>query len=271
MAGVLVLLSIALITIYFRESAGGGLHQVQNAGATVLRPFEVGAERVSRPFRDAYGYFAGLVHAKSENNRLRNEVDQLRQQATQNATAASDNAVLQKLLHFARSSSFPSGYRAVGARIISRPQQAYDLQVEIDAGSTSGIRQNDPVVTNAGLVGTVTRVAPNVALVTLLTDDTSQVSAIDARTRAEGVVKQGAAGMEFTRVSKDQQVKSGDLLVTAGWKSAALSSIYPPRIPIGTVTSVGQNEVDFFKHVQLQPFADFTSLSSMLVLIPKNR
>jgi cell shape-determining protein MreC len=70
-AGVLVLLSIALITIYFRESAGGGLHQVQSAGATVLRPFEVAADRVSRPFRDAYGYFAGLVHAKSENNRLR--------------------------------------------------------------------------------------------------------------------------------------------------------------------------------------------------------
>ena len=271
MAGVLVLLSIALITIYFRESAGGGLHQVQSAGATVLRPFEVGAERVSRPFRDGYGYFAGLVHAKSENNRLRAEVDQLRQLATQNSTAASDNAELQKLLHFARSSSFPSGYRAVGARIISRPQQAFEQQVGIDAGSSSGIRQNDPVVTSAGLVGTVTRVGRNVALITLLSDDTSQVTAIDARTGAQGIVKQGAAGMEFTRVSKDQQVKGGDLLVTAGWKSANLSSIYPRRIPIGTVTSVGQNEVDFFKHVQLQPFANFKSLSSMLVLIPKKR
>ena len=37
--------------------------------------FEVGAERVARPFRDAYGYLAGLVHAKNENKRLRAELD----------------------------------------------------------------------------------------------------------------------------------------------------------------------------------------------------
>jgi len=74
-AGVLVLLSIVLITVYFREPAGGGLHSVQSGGATVLRPFEVGAERVARPFRDAYGWFAGLVHAKSQNAALRAQVD----------------------------------------------------------------------------------------------------------------------------------------------------------------------------------------------------
>jgi len=60
-AGVLILLSLVLITIYFREPAGGGLHSVQSAGATVLRPFEVASERVARPFRDAYGWFAGLI------------------------------------------------------------------------------------------------------------------------------------------------------------------------------------------------------------------
>ena len=57
-AGLLVFLSIVLITIYFREPSNGGLHGVQSAGATVLRPFEVGAERVAQPFRDAYGWFA---------------------------------------------------------------------------------------------------------------------------------------------------------------------------------------------------------------------
>jgi cell shape-determining protein MreC len=109
-AGVLVLLSITLITIYFRESAGGGLHQVQSAGATVLRPFEVAADRVSRPFRDAYGYFAGLVHAKSENNRLRQTVEQLRQKETLNQAAASENADLRKKLNFVNSPSYPRDY-----------------------------------------------------------------------------------------------------------------------------------------------------------------
>jgi rod shape-determining protein MreC len=270
-AGVLVLLSIALITVYFRESSNGGLHQVQSVGATVLRPFEIGADRVARPFRDAYSYFSGLVHAKSENNRLRAELDKLRQQQTQNLSAASDNAQLQALLHFVRSPSFPAGYGYVGSQIIVRSPSDLEQQVTIDAGTSSGIQKYDSVVTGDGLVGTVTKAAGNVSQVTLLTDDTSMVTAVDAQTLAVGVVKQGAAGMIFDRVTKDQRVNKGDTLMTAGWKTQGLSSIYPRGIAIGRVTFVGQNEVDFFKHVQLQPFANFKSLSSVLVLIPKHR
>jgi rod shape-determining protein MreC len=267
-AGVLVLLSIALITIYFRESSGGGLHQVQSAGATVLRPFEVAADRVSRPFRDAYGYFAGLVHAKSENNRLRHEVDQLRQQASQNAAAASENADLRKKLHFVNGRSFPRHYGYVGADIVAQPPSALVQQIVIGAGSAEGVQQNDPVVTDAGLVGTVSKAATHESLVALLTDDTTWVSAVDVKTRALGVVK---AGSSFEHVSKDQRVRLGDELVTAGWKSGGLSSIYPPNIPIGRVTSVGQTDVALYKSVQLDPYADFKTLSSVLVLIPKNR
>jgi rod shape-determining protein MreC len=127
---------------------------------------------------------------------------------------------------------------------------------------------NDPVVTDAGLVGTVVKVANHESLVGLLTDDTTWVSAIDVKTRAGGIVK---AGSSFEHVSKDQRVNPGDGLVTAGWKSGALSSIYPPNIPIGRVTSVGQNDVALYKSVQVQPYADFKTLSSVLVLIPKNR
>ena len=87
--------------------------------------------------------------------------------------------------------------------------------------------------------------------------------------RATAEIKAGAT---FDHVGKDQQVKQGDLLVTAGWKAAGLTSIYPPGIPIGRVTSVGQNEVDLYKHVQLQPFVNFKTLSSLVVLFPpKNR
>lgn len=270
-AAVLVLLSIALITIYFRESAGGGLHQVQSVGATVLRPFEIAAERTARPFRDAYGYFAGLIHAKSENAKLREELGTLRQQVTQNESAASENVELKRLLNFTGGPSFPTGFRYVTAPIIAQPASDYGQVVTIDAGKTDGVVRDDAVVSGDGLVGSVTKVARNVSQVTLLTDEISAVSAVDAKTRASGIVKQGAAGLEFNNVGKDRRVDRNDLLVTAGWKSAGLSSIYPPRIPIGRVTFVGQNEVDLYKHVQLEAFADFGSLSSVLVLIPKNR
>jgi rod shape-determining protein MreC len=267
-AGVLVLLSIALITVYFRESSGGGLHQVQSAGATVLRPFEVAADRVSQPFRDAYGYFAGLVHAKSENNKLRKQVEQLRQQASLNLSAVGENADLRQKLHFVNSARYPNGFDAVGAAIIAQPPSSLEQQILIDAGSSSGIQKDDPVASGEGLVGTVIRVAHNQSLVALLTDDATSVSAIDVKTRAPGIVK---AGSSFDHVGKDLRVNQGDMLVTAGWKAGDLSSIYPPGIPIGQVTSVGQNEVDLYKHVQLQPFTNFSTLSSVLVLIPKKR
>jgi rod shape-determining protein MreC len=268
---VLVVLSIALITIYFRESDSGGLHQVQSAGAAVLRPFEIAAERVARPFGDAYDYFAGLANAKSENGRLRSEVDKLRQQVTQNATAASDNLELRRLLRFTQSRAFPAGYTYRTAAIIARPNPDFEQQVTIDGGKSSGIRKDDAVVTGDGLVGVVSKAAHNVSLVTLLTDDTTMVSARDVKTGAIGIVKKGQSGMSFDHVTKDANVAEGDTLVTAGWKSDGLSSIYPRGIPIGTVTSVGQNEVDLYKHVQLQLFADVKSMSSVLVLIPNHR
>ena len=127
-AGLLVFLSIVLITIYFREPSNGGLHGVQSAGATVLRPFEVGAERIAQPFRDAYGWFAGLVHAKSENSRLRAEVDKYSQLAIQNESAAQQNADLKRQLHYVGSREFPRDYDYVATDIISRPPSEFDQQ-----------------------------------------------------------------------------------------------------------------------------------------------
>jgi rod shape-determining protein MreC len=264
-------LSIALITIYFRESPNGGLHSVQSAGATVLKPFEIAADRVARPFRDAYGWTAGLIHARAENARLRREVDALRQQSIQNTTAVSDNETLRSLLHYRGSPQFPRGYAAVATDVLARAPGDFQQQVTIGAGRTSGIRVYDPVVTGDGLVGQVTGVFRDEAQVTLLNDERSAVTAVDLKTNADGIVRLGASGMEFARVTKDQQVRKGDTLITLGWHYRGLSSTYPRGIPIGKVTYVGQNSVDLFKQIQIQPFVDTSSLSSVIVLVPKGR
>ena len=62
----LVLVSLALLTVYFRESSGGPVHGAQRIVVSVLTPFEAAAERVSRPFRDAYGWTSDLFQAKGE-------------------------------------------------------------------------------------------------------------------------------------------------------------------------------------------------------------
>ena len=268
--GVLVLLSLALITVYFRESAGGPLHRTQGVGAAVLRPFEVGAERIARPFRDVYDYFHDLAVARSENHRLKSELERYRQLYDQNATAFHDNLVLKKMLSYEEGPDFPSGFRAVNTRVIAQPPSQFEQQIVVEAGSNQGIRRYDPVVTPAGLVGDVTKVFSNVARVTLLTDEQSAVGAMNLK-GASGLVRHGNSTLILDQVTKDQIVQRGDHVLTQGTLAGKLPSVYPRGIPIGIVTHVGQSDVGLYKDIQLRPFVDFSSLESVIVLVPKVR
>jgi rod shape-determining protein MreC len=265
--GVLVVLSLALITIYFRESSVGTLHGAQGAGATVLRPFEVGAERVAAPFRDAYGWLRGLVHAKSENARLRAEVDKLRQEVIQNNTAAQENKTLRGQLGYVDGPRFPADFAAINARVLARPPGEFDQEIVISAGSADGVKPHAPVVTADGLVGNVTLVTRSASRITLLTDSSSAVAAVDLQTKAVGIVRHGSGGGLFLdRVSKDQTINDGDTIVTAGTQSGELPDLYPRGIQIGKVTSVGQNDTDLYKQIQVSAFVRFGSLDSVVVL-----
>lgn len=270
--GGLVVLALILITVSFREPTSGPLHGVQSAGATVLRPFEVAAERVAQPFRDVYGYFSGLVHAKSENEKLKAEVNKLRQQALLGEAARSQNESLRKQLNFIDSPLFPSDYTPVNTRIIGWRNE-FDQRVVIAAGRDNGIHQETPVMTNDGLVGSVTQVSPTAALVTLLTDESSAVQARDQDTGAFGVVRHGAGqnSLILDRVTKDKVVKVGHVIVTAGTRSKQYPSLFPANIPIGYVVSVGQSDTAPFKQIQIQPFVDFSSLDAVTALITKKK
>jgi rod shape-determining protein MreC len=269
--GVLVLLSLVLITISFRASTGA-LHSVQSAGVTVLRPFEVAAERVARPFRDVYGYFRGLVHAKSENARLRQQVNLLRQQALQGNFAQEQNRELRSQLHFVDSPIFPQDYSPVNTRIISWSGE-FDQQVVIAAGSDQGIKEDTPIVTKDGLVGRVTDVTSNAAHVTLLTDESSAVPARDQKSQAAGLVRhgEGEGSLVLDYVPKEQNVQMGDVIVTAGTQSRRFPSLFPGGIQIGFVTSVGQSDTALYKQVQITPYVDFSGLDAVTALITNKR
>ena len=272
-AGVLVLLSLVLITIYFREPAGGGLHSVQSGGATVLRPFEVAANRVASPFRDAYGWFAGLIHAKSENADLRSKLDRVTAQVIQQRTAAAENADLKRQLDYIGAPEFPRGFTPVTTEVVGRPPNEFAQAVTVAAGSSNGIRRDDAVVTADGLVGKVSQVAAHQARVTLLTDPSMKVSALDFQTNANGLVSHGEAPGTLTldRVRKSAVLKDGDAIVTQGWKYNGISSIYPANIPIGYVAGASVSEVDLYWEAQVSPSVHFDSLRSVIVLVPKTR
>jgi rod shape-determining protein MreC len=267
---VLTVFSLALVTVYFRESDNGALHGVQSAGASVLRPFEVGAERIARPFRDAAGWFGGLIDAKSENAKLKEQIEALRQQIILTQSAQRENAQLKQLLGYLEGPQFPKDYRAVAARVIARAPSQFEQQIVVSAGKNDGILKHDAVVTADGLVGEVTKVASNVAQVTLLTDETSAVSALDITTNAAGIAQHGSSSsLTLDRVTKDQVVNRGDVIVTSGFRSGDLTSLYPRGLPIGAVTSVGQTDTDLYKQIQIDSFVDFSKLEAVIVLVKK--
>jgi rod shape-determining protein MreC len=267
---VLVLLSLALITVYFRESPDGRLHDAQSVGATVLRPFEIAAERVAAPFRDLYGWGSGLLHARSENDRLRVELDAMRQKFAEAESALQENVKLKRLLDYQDVAGYPRDFRQINTRVIARPPSLFEQQVVISAGSANGISLHDPVVTADGLVGEVTKVADRVALVTLLSDPDSAVAAHVLSSGASGLIRRGPGDGEslvLDQVTKRQVVGLDDIVVTAGTLGGRLRSIFPRGIPIGVVSSVGQTDTDPYIQVQVDPYVDFSELHSVAVLV----
>ncbi len=267
----LAVVSLALVTVYFRESDGGVLHNAQSTGATILRPFEVGAERVARPFRDVAGWFNGLLHAKDDNKKLKKQIDALRQEIILTQSALRENTQLKQLLTYLEGPTFPRDYRPVAARVIARAPSQFSQQIVVSAGKKDGIAKHNAVVTGDGLVGEVTKVANNVSQVTLLTDPSSAVSALDIHSNADGILQldQSGSTMILDRVTKDQVVERGDVITTSGFRSGDLTSLYPRGIPLGVVTSVSQTDTDIYKKIQVDLYADLPNLEAVIILTPK--
>jgi rod shape-determining protein MreC len=270
--GTLVVLALALITISFRESDDGPLHDAQGAVASALQPLTIAVERVARPFRDAYGWTVDLFNARDENESLRAEIEQLEQAVIQNESALQENVSLKALLGFVEGPAFPGDYTYVATSVTSRPARAFEQEVVLPVGTDNGVTINAPVVTADGLVGRVTELTSDTSRVTLLTDESSAVSARDLRTGATGLVEHGQTGdsLVMTRVRKEENVEVGDEVVTSGWRSGDLNSLYPKNIKVGVVTSVGQTQTDLYQQVQIASDVDFASLDVVAVLIPRN-
>lgn len=264
----LVLLALTLLTISFRSPTSGALHDLQGAGSSALRPFQIAATRVAQPFRDAYDYVDGLTIAKSENARLKAEVEELRQEVLANGAKARQFDSLSKLVHYEQGPTFPKDYRPVTARVISFPGGPFANAIEIEAGSSSGLRINTPVVSGDALVGHVSNVSPDTATVMLLNDPNSFVEARDLNTGVVGGVQAGPGGtLVLTEVGKQFSVKQGDVIVTDGTRKARLPDIYPYGIPIGRVSHVGATDIATFLQVQVQPYTNLGGLEAVAALV----
>jgi rod shape-determining protein MreC len=269
---VLVVGALALLTVSFRSPTSGALHDVQGVGASTLKPFQVAAERVARPFRDVYGYFSGLAGAKSENAKLHRELRAAR--ATENAyvAAAQRGKALENIVQFEQGPSYPKDYRSVNTTVTSYPSGPFAQQVTIAAGSSSGIRVGTPIMTADGLAGHVTNVFPHTAQVMLLTDPDSSLPARDIIRGVAGLIRHGQGNtLILDRVAKALKVKKGDLIVTQGTIDRRYPDLYPYGLAIGEVQSVGTSDIASYLTVQVTPFVRFDSLDVVAALIPTKK
>jgi len=266
---VLVTLSLVLLTVYFGESAGGGLHAVQRGAQEAIAPIETGVSKAVKPIRDLVGWTGDVIDAKGENEELEDEVSRLRRELAKSQTAQRDMQQLEALSSIAEEETFPQGTEPVTARVIARSPTVWYSAIQINKGSSDGVEVDDPVITGDGLAGKVTSVSSSVARVTLITDASSAVSAQVMPDGANGIVKPEVGDpndLLLDYIDKNRNVTEGTTVVTSGFTSSKLDSLFPRGIPIGKVTRVEPDELELYQRVHIKPFADLRRVDFVQVL-----
>ncbi|HST54509.1 MAG TPA: rod shape-determining protein MreC [Solirubrobacteraceae bacterium] len=262
----LVVLSLILLTAYFGEAPGGGLHSVQRGFLAVVSPVQDGANKALKPVRDMFGWFGDTLHAKRQRNQLRKQLNEARAQLI--ATRVDQRSYHELLTMYHLDSRLSvSDYRPVTATVVAKSPNLWYSTVNIDKGRSAGVRVNDPVINGEGVVGKVTQAASDGAQVSLITDSTVGVTAMIDATGATGIVQPKVGDpndLLLQYLPASTTVNPGDYVVTAGSISSQGDSLFPRGLPIGQVTSV--DEQSPYKSVNVHPLVDLHNLDVVQVL-----
>jgi rod shape-determining protein MreC len=278
----LVASSLILLTAYFGESTSGGLHSVQRGVLQVVSPVQEGASRALKPFRDFFGWAGDTISAKGKVNSLTKERNQLYKDLVNERGATAENVRLQHLLDL--DGSGLAAYKPITARVIGSSPTLWYATIVIDKGSSAGLRVDMPVIAadeNSGaLVGRVTNVTGDAAQVTLITDHTvavpARVVADPHNNKPPRNTAQSPTGDVQTEVgqpndlilqytTRNDDIRPGDSIVSAGLCSSRVQGIYPPDLPIGKVTAVQDPGTDAQK-VHVHPLVNMRRIQFVQVL-----
>lgn len=259
----LLLLSVALLTLYFREPSDGPVHRAQERALRLIAPLQNGTARVIEPFRGGWNWVADLFDAQSENRTLRAEVDRLRQQAARELALEHENGELRDLMKMRDDPIYPGDVELVNARVIARSPTAWYSTVTVNVGTDRGVDLYDAVVNGEGLVGRVSSLSSNAAQVTLITDQDSYIDSSVLPGGAQGLLAGSVTGnLSLQYVDKSQRVEKGQVVVTSG----RTGSIFVKGIAIGTVDEVAQQEAELYQSISVTPYVDFHTIDLVMVV-----
>src|SRR5262249_52972400 len=86
---------------------------------------------------------------------------------------------------------------------------------------------------------------------------------------ATGVVEPNVGNpndLQLDYLERGTQIAKGQMVVTAGFSTGNLGSIFPPGIPIGEITRATVEEQQAYQPAHLQPFPDLRDMSFVKVL-----
>ena len=130
----LVVLSLLLLTAYFGEAPGGRLHAVQRDFLTVVSPIQNGANKALKPVRDMFGWVDDTVHAKSQRNQLRKQVDKLHRELIANQSEKRSYRELLAMYHLDNQLNV-NDYHPVTATVVGKSPNIWYATVVIDKGN----------------------------------------------------------------------------------------------------------------------------------------
>ena len=255
---IVTLLFLALILFFYNLKHGVDESFFRKIVLETVAPAQKVFSASVKNVNDAWLRYVLLVGIEEENKNLKNKINELKSALILYQEGYLESQRLRKLLDLKDNYN----YHFISARVIGKEQAALSKTILINKGAVHGLRNGMPVIAPPGLVGRLVDVSWHVSKVLLFIDENSNIGAIVQRTRTQGIIGgAGPRGLILKYISKTQDVKEGDVIVSSG-----MDGIFPKGLLIGQVSHVDRQDASLFLKINVAPFVDFSKLEEILIL-----
>jgi rod shape-determining protein MreC len=257
---ILVLASLGLMTLSYRQGPGGPLARVERGATTILAPVQEGFAALVRPIGGLLGSIGQLGRLRAENQRLHADLQQLDQWRRSLMEIERENERLRGLL------DLPERFQLVtiAAQMIAPPPGALEWRVLIDVGAAKDVETGMAVVNAQGLVGRVVEVTAKYSWVELAASPSAGYAVRIAQNGEIGALTgRGPEPYQMEVYDTEAELPKNAEIVTQSYRGSRI----PDGIPVGRVSSPPGALAQGTRFVEVRPYVDFTALNTVLVVL----
>lgn len=258
-----VLLAVVLAVV----SSLTGLKLPQMLVQGVLTPFRAGVSKLADQSQQVYDYIFKYESLLAENQTLKEQIASIEDEARDAYATKQENERLRAALSLVNTNE---DYKLVDAYIISTSSADWSNTFTVNRGSNVGIQAGMCAITAYGeLVGLVSEVGVNYAVVKSVLDSSLEISATITASGHSGMVQGGyASGLEgllrMNYLPTSATIRNRDQVVTTG------STVYPRNLILGHVVDAGFDDAGVAKYALLEPAVDVRSLEQVFIVTEYN-